>query len=63
MLQVVPEGLEIMKHLGVQHRHQKYLLPISYLTGDSSNSFLYPRKNTEGEKMLTVQKLLFTMGK
>lgn len=46
MLQAVPEGLEITKLLGVQHRHQN-LLSISYLTEGSSSRFLFSRNNPE----------------
>lgn len=62
MLQVVPEGIELVKLLGVQQRHQN-MLSILYLTEGSSSRFLFPIKNPEREKMLMVQKLLFTVGK
>lgn len=46
MLQVVPEGLEIMKLLWVQHRYQN-LFSISHLTEGSSSRFLFLRNNPE----------------
>lgn len=63
MLQVVAEGLEVMKLLGVPHRHQKNFLSIPYLTEGSSSRFLFPRKKSRSRKDADGQKLLFTAGK